>query len=130
MTTYSLTTFSLLLLIVTSPLFTQTSIPFGSTPTIDGEIASGEWDDTESLVINPDGVVSSEIHIKHDGENLYVAFMGAFGSSFFFPEILVDPDNSKATGWEQDDWWFHVSATDCESQSAPSVYDNCLLEQK
>jgi hypothetical protein len=37
--------------------------------------------------------------------------------------------NDKQGVWQSDDWWFHVSATDCESAGAPDVYDDCSVEQ-
>jgi len=41
----------------------------GSTPTIDGSISVGEWGDASSLSFN-----NTEVFVKQDGENLYIAF--------------------------------------------------------
>ncbi len=41
----------------------------GSTPTIDGSIDVGEWDDAASVSFN-----NTNVFIKQDGENLYIAF--------------------------------------------------------
>jgi len=41
----------------------------GSTPSIDGVIASGEWDDASSVSFN-----NTVVYVKQDGKNLYVAF--------------------------------------------------------
>ncbi|MCZ2807754.1 MAG: hypothetical protein O2V44_00205 [Candidatus Bathyarchaeota archaeon] len=42
---------------------------YGSTPTPDGAISAGEWDDAASVSLN-----NTEVFVKQDGEYLYVAF--------------------------------------------------------
>ena len=105
-------------------------IPSGQTPEIDGVISSEEWSDALNVTIETSGDMGSEVYVKHDGTSLYIAFIGAFSSSFLFPEIMIDPDNSKSSQWEEEDWWFHVSATDCESRGEPDNYDDCEVEQE
>jgi hypothetical protein len=69
--------------------------------------------------------------MKHDGENLYFLFFGGIMTNGFrFPEINIDVNNDKSQQWMNDDWWFHVSAIDCENNEAPGVYDNCSLEKE
>ena len=41
----------------------------GSTPSIDGVIASGEWDDASNVSFN-----NTVVYVKQDGRNLYMAF--------------------------------------------------------
>ena len=55
----------------------------GSTPTIDGVFAPGEWDDAE--VVRADTV--EQFRIKHDGNNLYLAVRAGGGN------ILFDTDS-------------------------------------
>ncbi|MBU0595253.1 hypothetical protein KJ567_01035, partial [Candidatus Bipolaricaulota bacterium] len=33
--------------------------------------------------------------------------------------------DDKTTEWSVDDWWFHVSAQDCEAQGEYDVYTRC-----
>jgi len=64
----------------------------------------------------------------HDSLHLYVAYMGNLASANVrFPEINVDVNYDRSLAWQADDWWFHVSATDCESQGEAGNYDNCQL---
>lgn len=42
---------------------------YGSTPTIDGSISVGEWDDAASVSFN-----NTEVFVKQDGVNFYVGF--------------------------------------------------------
>ena len=51
----------------------------GSTPTIDGVFAPGEWDDAE--VVRADTV--EQFRIKHDGNNLYLAVRAGGGNILF-----------------------------------------------
>lgn len=41
----------------------------GTTPVIDGELAPGEWNDASTLSFN-----FTIVHLKHDANNLYIAF--------------------------------------------------------
>ena len=118
------------ILFFSSNLFAQEilSIPWTTAPTVDGSFAPGEWDDAATVEISIGGSVSVDVRSVHDGENLYIAFTGPFGGPFLFPEVFVDPDNSKSAEWDALDWWFHVSGTDCESQGAPDDYTICELE--
>jgi hypothetical protein len=52
---------------------------FGSTPTIDGVFAPGEWDDAE--IARADTV--EQFRVKHDGENLYLAVRAGGGDLVF-----------------------------------------------
>lgn len=100
-------------------------IPLGSSVTIDGEITVAEWEDADSLMIGTGS--QTKVLFKHDNTSLLVAYLGNLQSSSRFPEILLDINNSKTSDWEADDWWYHVSATDCEFQGEYGNYDSCAL---
>lgn len=52
---------------------------FGSAPTIDGVFEDGEWDDAEVVQAGE----LQQFRIKHDGTNLYFAFVGGGGDLWF-----------------------------------------------
>jgi len=123
-------TYSILIGIVfwSSITTAQTTInfPCGTTPTIDGVLNPNEWNDADTIEIN--GLNTIQVYFKHDDNNLYFAFDGPLESSNVrFPEIMFDLNNDKTNIWQMDDWWFHVSATDCEYQGQPANYDSCSL---
>lgn len=37
----------------------------------------------------------------------------------------MDINHDRHATWQGDDWWFHVSATDCEAQGKSAFFDNC-----
>jgi hypothetical protein len=103
----------------------QLGIPFGVAPVIDGAFDAAEWSDAAKLELFTDaGAVHARVHLMHDGERVYIAFeyVENAGGELVIPEILVDPDNGKAATWQADDWWFHVSAQDCDAQGAYDDY--------
>ncbi|TAH41608.1 MAG: T9SS type A sorting domain-containing protein [Bacteroidetes bacterium] len=101
-----------------------------SSVNVDGIISAGEWADADSIQIDISASAKVTILFKHDGTNFNFAFLNNLESSNIrFPEILLDVNNDKSASWMSDDWWFHVSATDCESNTAPNDYSNCLLVQ-
>lgn len=121
----------LLSLVFASPHLTAQDvlqIPCVTAPVVDGVLSAGEWEGAAVVEVLIDGNLPVQVYSVHDGENLYVAFDGPFGGQFMFPEVLIDPDNSKSVSWQPDDWWFHVSGTDCESQGEPNNYDLCEVE--
>ncbi len=104
-------------------------LPRGGAIVVDGQISPGEWDDAAVVSISAGEGWSVPVHYKHDGEALLVAFEHlAAGPTFAFPEIVVDVASDQATTWQDDDWWFHASATDCSSRGQYENYDNCTLE--
>ncbi len=122
-------TFLILMAFLTVSGQSTIHIPFGSTPTIDGTIASNEWSSSDSIFIP---ILSNTRSVKvlymHDSTNLHFAFIGNLESTNTrFPEILLDINNDKNATWLPDDWWFHASATDCESQGKHSNYDSCQV---
>ena len=107
-------------------LFSQETIDLnkGITIFVDGKISQGEWDDAQFVNLQSSGNKIVRIMFKHDGENLLFAFLDNLGSANFrFPEIFFDINNDKSDSWMNDDWWFHVSATNCFNRGAHSVYN-------
>lgn len=99
-------------------------IPCAFTPTMDGIEEAGEWS-SANFVPFMVGQNTTMIGMMHDETHLYFLFRGYLESEIQFPEIYIDANNSKDSTWQSDDWWFHVSATDCDNMGAPDVYTNC-----
>jgi len=101
----------------------------GSTPQLEGLRSPGEWDDASSVGINaPSGAVT--VSYKHNGDSLFFLFEGPLESANArFPEVLIDAGNDKAVNWDANDWWFHVSATDCSFNGQYGNYSgNCFAD--
>jgi hypothetical protein len=109
----------------------ELEIPHGTTVALDGVIHSGEWDDATVRQFPVDDQVEISVKIKHDGTHLLAAYHYVFveEEGLCFPEILIDADNDKGGDWQSDDWWFHVSGTDCEAQGEYDVWDDCSVVQ-
>jgi len=106
-------------------------IPLGTSPLIDGIINAGEWSDAATREFAIDGHVAITVMIKHDGTNLLAAYYYLFEQeeNLCFPELLIDAGNDKTEDWLNDDWWFHVSATDCEAHGTYDVWNDCSVVQ-
>ncbi|MEM9023659.1 MAG: FlgD immunoglobulin-like domain containing protein [Bacteroidota bacterium] len=107
------------------------TIPYTSQPpAIDGQLSLAEWDTTARVAIPGPGNDSVAVYYAHDSTALYLAFLGRLESANArFPEAMLDLNHSRSNGWEADDWWFHVSATDCSSNGTPNDFSNCQLVQ-
>ncbi len=115
-----------MLLFLNLPAYTQSDvicIPYGSSVNIDGIVSNNEWKDADSLILGTS--TQTKVLYKHDSLNLLVAYIGKLESSSRIPELLIDVNNDKSTTWSSDDWWFHVSAQDCDYQGAYANYDSC-----
>ncbi len=98
--------------------------------TIDGHLAVNEWRYAHSIKIGISSADSILVLYKHDMNVMYFAYAGKLESSnALFPEVLVDPQNAKSSAWTSDQWWLHVSATDCENKGGYGVYSNCAVTQ-
>ncbi len=108
-------------------------IPFDlTTVTIDGQINFAEWEHADTLRVPLGTNDTITVYYKHDMQNLYFAFFGKLESnslSQMFPEVLVDPQYARGSAWSSGQWWFHVSATDCENDGAYGIYNNCMATQ-
>lgn len=107
-------------------------IPAGKPILIDGGFSAAEWSDAASIIIKLKSGTNITVYCKHDNENFNFAFCPdkKDAPAMNFPEILLDMKNDKSSAWMTDDWWFHVSATDCYSKGKYGDYTTCLAEQK
>ena len=80
----------------------------GSTPSIDGVIASGEWDDASSVSFN-----NTVVYVKQDGKNLYVAFNVSDSTveNEDVVAIFIDVENNGGSSPQPDDILFGISRT-------------------
>lgn len=106
-------------------------IPHAATPVIDGSAAPAEWDAAVGLelpILN--GSKKIAVRLMHDSASLHIAFWGPLESANIrFPEVLLDINHDRSAAWLPDDWWFHVSASDCEHRGQYGNYDSCALER-
>lgn len=105
-------------------------VPPGAAPDVNGEVREGEWDDGAILNLAVQDKVTVQVRLKHDRSNLYLMFRfeGNHDRALIFPELLVDSKHDRSAEWSPDDWWLHVSGTDCEARGAFSDYSNCKTD--
>ena len=97
-------------------------------PQIDGHFSSGEWSNAGTVLIELSPNITTTVWYMRDQNNFYFAFTDNLESqNVRFPEILLDVNHDEAGSFQADDWWFHVSATDCEYQGQYANYDSCAL---
>lgn len=105
-------------------------VPLGDAPEVDGAFDPSEWSDATTVAFAANaGAIEVRVHLLHDAEWLYVAFeyVANPDSELVIPEILIDSDNGKTEEWTGDDWWFHVSAQNCDAQGEYDNYGRCGL---
>lgn len=102
-------------------------IPFAPAPVLDGHADSMEWAHATWITIDSSSHTTVAA-IMHDSFHLYILMAGSLESRPSFPEICIDPNFDRSSSWMPDDWWFHLSATDCESQGVPSAFTLCLAD--
>ena len=80
----------------------------GLTPSIDGVIASGEWDDASSVSFN-----NTVVYVKQDGKNLYAAFNVSDSTveNQDVVAIFIDVENNGGSSPQPDDILFSISRT-------------------
>ncbi len=90
----------------------EITTPLGETPTIDGSITTGEWDDASSVTvtINVEGV-DAEIFFKHDRDNVYFAFDIQEGHNSAFPDtrVYLDLLHDAADAPQEDDYQLYIN---------------------
>jgi len=108
-----------------------TNLKFGVPVNIDGTITNSEWGDADSIEIYNPTTQPIKIYYKHDGTNFLAAFIlhNIEVNEYKIPEVLFDTHNDKSTSWLLDDWWFHISAQDCEGQGEYDVWNDCSIVQ-
>lgn len=89
-----------------------------------------EWQSDVKVKVPQAGGDSTSFTLKYDSDYLYILAEGNLESSFMFPEVLLSAKWDTSTTWKQrEDWFFHVSATDCESDSTYGDFSNCDTTQ-
>lgn len=101
----------------------------GKAPTIDGVLSSGEWSDAGTVEIVYDSTRTIKVYYKHDASNIYVAFSNISTTDGVWPEMVIDVNNDKSSGWKSDDWWMHASHFDCEGNGAHTVWTACAADR-
>lgn len=105
-------------------------IPQSAGAVIDGELNTTEWQLAAKTSLIQSNGDTSWVMMQHDASSLYFAFYGNLQKGqVVFPEVLLDINHSRSGSWEADDWWFHVSATDCEYQGAYGNFDSCAMQR-
>lgn len=99
-------------------------IPRGRAIAVDGVKSAGEWDGAAMAQFAVVPGWNVRVFAKHDAQNIYFDFEGVtHPGSRLFPEILVDPRNTKSPEWQKGEWWLHVSNNLCEGDGAANVYE-------
>jgi hypothetical protein len=100
--------------------FTQSAL------TVDGKLTNAEWQMAKKVRIDIGNADSITVWYQYSSNALHFAFVGKLESSnMLFPEVLLDPQYQRTGSWINGQWWFHVSATDCEHNGGYGVYTNC-----
>jgi len=87
-----------------------TEAPYGSTPTIDGTVEQGEWNDSEVVSVTVEGD-DVDIYFKHDREKLYIAFDIQQGHNSIFPDtrVFLDTFHDGAGAPQEDDFELYIN---------------------
>lgn len=98
--------------------------------TIDGVLQTQEWQHAAVAALTINATDTVYVRYKHDNLAMHFAFTGKLESAnALFPEVLTDGTNAGGTSWVNGQWWFHVSATDCDNNGGYGVYNNCQATQ-
>lgn len=98
--------------------------------TIDGVLQTQEWQHAAIAAITVNATDTVYVRYKHDDMAMHFSFTGRLESAnALFPEVLTDGANVGGANWVNGQWWFHVSATDCDNNGGYGVYNNCLATQ-
>jgi hypothetical protein len=101
------------------------AVPRGSPSQISALFRSEEWSGAAHVSIDVENGWEVTIFLKHDAEDLYLAFRGVeHGGKRFFPEILIDPQARRGTAWSPGQMWLHVSDNLCEGNGEYNVYEH------
>jgi len=90
----------------------------GLTPTINGSIELGEWNDATMIPISLAITANATVYVKQDGANLYIGFdihevtYNASDSCV----VILDVDHDQNTSLQTDDKWFASSREDSETE--------------
>jgi len=93
-------------------------IPYGTSPTIDGILSTGEWDDASTIQLS---AINGIVHFKHTDTHLFVAFsdpIGYYNSTGIYLDLLHDGGSAP----QMDDIWIHGSAAAFEFKGDGSTW--------
>ncbi len=104
----------------------------GNTVEIDGRLTEAAWQKANSTQITVREDWTIDISYFQDDQNLYFAFsnLKLNDSTEIYPEVLIDTKNDKSLTWDENDWWFHTSYSNCENQAKFNDYSTCEIGQK
>jgi hypothetical protein len=82
------------------------TVPYGTTPVIDGAKSAGEWSDAFLISVLTNGFYN-DIYVKHSTTHLFVAFESPYATSV---GIYIDKIHNGGSLPQTDDIWIHGSA--------------------
>jgi len=114
---------------VSSEIINQCKNEITNSVVVNGKVEENEWKNAKEYKFESNEIVEAKVLIKQDKHNLYMAFLvKAFkDSTYIFPEFFIDTQNDKSEKWNEDDYWFHISAQDCHSIGKREDYSNCSV---
>lgn len=109
-----------------------TRIEEKNTITIDGRLSEPEWKQAGTVQIKVREGWTVTVAYMQDGENLYFAFSNVKleEKTELYPEVLLDTGNEKTSAWDNNDWWFHTSYSNCEGKGKFNDYTSCKKGEK
>lgn len=101
-----------------------------TTPTVDGDMKSMEWEGSYVIIPSGNGQRPVQVYYQISDTAFYFAFAGNLNNQLNpnFPEVYLDINHDRTSNWNADDLWFHISATDCYSQGKAADYSNCIKD--
>ncbi|WP_025743211.1 fibronectin type III domain-containing protein [Aquimarina pacifica] len=106
--------------------------PKGNDITIDGIISNEEWTDATTISLSNVGHENAELLVKYNDTHLMLAFTDVVSESAgeYLLEFFFDINKDQSEEFMSDDWYFHVSASDCQAQGDINLlYNNCKKEK-
>jgi len=106
----------LLLISITTPVRAHSTggetvvAVYGTTPTVNGIISAGEWDDASTVTFTVTDGATCTVYVKQDGSHLYVAFdiLDATGDNLDLSEVYLDVEHDGGENPRTDDLLFKV----------------------
>jgi hypothetical protein len=107
-------------------------IPSSNPIKVDGILDHNEWQNAikNTIVINEGWKIP--IYYQQDKNHLYFAFsnLKPNDSTELYPEVLIDSQYDRTLKWDENDWWFHTSYSNCEGKGKYNNYSTCKKGEK